>query len=110
MIKNDQVCYRYEVIEMLGRGSFGQVLKVYDHKEKEFVALKIIRSQKKFHFQAKIEIRLLQYMMSQHGCDYNITGLKNDFVFRNHSCLVFELMSLNLYDFLKKNKFRVSKI
>jgi len=106
VIKNDQVLYRYEVIEMLGRGSFGQVLKVYDHKEKEFVALKIIRSQKKFHFQAKIEIRLLQYMMGQHGCDYNITGLKNDFTFRNHVCIVFELMSLNLYDFLKKNKFR----
>jgi len=84
VIKNDQVLYRYEVIEMLGRGSFGQVLKVYDHKEKEFVALKIIRSQKKFHFQAKIEIRLLQYMMNQHGCDYNITGIKNDFTFRNH--------------------------
>jgi len=25
VIKSDQVAYRYEIIEMLGRGSFGQV-------------------------------------------------------------------------------------
>jgi len=73
------------------------VLKAFDHKEKEYVALKIIRSQKKFHFQAKIEVKLLQYMMAQHGCDYNITGLKEDFIFRNHVVVTFISTFINSY-------------
>lgn len=106
VIRNDQIMYRYEVLEMLGRGSFGQVVKVYDHKNQEEVAVKIIRSPKKFHHQAKIEIKVLKYMMQHKGADFNIAELKNFFVFRKHVCLVFDLMSLNLYDFLKKNKFK----
>lgn len=107
VVQGDQVVYQYEVIDMLGRGSFGQVIKVFDHKRKEYVALKIIRSQKKFHQQARIEIDLLKFMSKNYGSSYNITELKDHFIFRNHVCLIFELMSLNLYDFLKKNKFQV---
>ena len=45
---HDHIVYRYEVQEFLGKGSFGQALKCYDHKEKEHVAIKIIRNQEKF--------------------------------------------------------------
>lgn len=89
VVKNDHIRFRYEALEMLGRGSFGQVLKVYDHKRKEYAAIKVIRSPKKFHFQAKIEIRVLKYMMENYGADYNIVGLRDYFLFRNHvvSCI-----------------------
>ncbi len=43
----DHIAYRYEAIETLGKGSFGQVLKCFDHKKKEYVALKVIRSKKR---------------------------------------------------------------
>lgn len=46
---NDHVMYRYELLERLGKGSFGQVFKCFDHKLKEEVALKIIRNKEKFH-------------------------------------------------------------
>ena len=56
------MAYRYEIHEHLGRGSFGQVLKVYDYKRKEFSALKIIRNKKKFYNQAIIELKILKYI------------------------------------------------
>lgn len=31
-IRQDQIAYRYELIEKLGHGSFGYVYKVMDHK------------------------------------------------------------------------------
>lgn len=55
----DSIAYRYEVIQNLGRGSFGKVVKAYDHKKKQYIALKIIKSQQKFTNQAKIEVEIL---------------------------------------------------
>jgi dual specificity tyrosine-phosphorylation-regulated kinase 2/3/4 len=43
VVKNDHIAYRYEVIGELGKGSFGQVVKVYDYKLKTVCALKLIR-------------------------------------------------------------------
>lgn len=41
----DAIAYKYEIISVLGRGSFGRVFKAYDHKKREYVALKIIKNQ-----------------------------------------------------------------
>lgn len=41
---NEHVAYRYEVVKKLGKGSFGVVLKAYDHKNKEYIALKILKN------------------------------------------------------------------
>lgn len=55
-VLNDHIAYRYEVLERIGKGSFGQTFKVMDHKRKSLAALKMIRNKKKFHSQALIEI------------------------------------------------------
>ena len=36
----------------------------------------------------------------------NIVQLKHGFFFRGHACLVFELLHINLYEFLKQMKFK----
>lgn len=41
-VTKDHLSYRYEVLEELGRGSFGQVVKCYDHKTASTVAVKLI--------------------------------------------------------------------
>lgn len=106
-ITHDQVAYRYEVLRVLGKGSFGQVLKVFDHKKQEFAALKIIRNDKKFEKQARRELKILEHLLMEDSeGSANVVHMKNSFMFRNHACIVFELMSLNLYELIKKNRFQ----
>ena len=45
-IVHDQVKYRYEILELLGVGSFGHVVKCFDHKFNNYVALKITKNRK----------------------------------------------------------------
>ena len=60
---------RYEVSTVIGKGSFGQVVKAYDNQKGESVAIKIIKSKKPFLQQAKTEIELLQFLNSKDPSD-----------------------------------------
>jgi dual specificity tyrosine-phosphorylation-regulated kinase 2/3/4 len=59
VVNHDHLAYRYEVIDTLGKGSFGQVLQCRDHCTGDSVAIKIIRNKKRFHHQALVEIKIL---------------------------------------------------
>ena len=50
---------KYEVLGHLGRGTFGQVLKVRT-ADNQVMALKVIRNRLAFRKQAEIEVELLQ--------------------------------------------------
>ena len=103
----DHVAYRYQVLSILGTGSFGQVCKCLDHKSKELVALKIIKNKKKFHKQGLVEAKLLATLQENDPKDTkNIVRSKGHFIFRNHVCIVFELLSINLYELIKVNNFQ----
>ena len=55
--------------------------------------------------QAQTEIELLNLMNERDDRgDFNVVKLLNKFVFRNHQCLVFEMLSYNLYELLKNTK------
>lgn len=98
---------RYEIDSLIGRGSFGQVVKAFDHEDQAHVAIKIIKNKKPFLVQAQIEVRLLELMNRTDSDDkYHVVKLKNHFMWRNHLCLVFELLSYNLYDLLRNTNFR----
>ena len=102
----DHIAYRYEMIEHLGKGSFGIAIKCYDHKTEEYVALKIIKNKKKYYYQAGVELKILQYLKDNDPDDtMNIIHMKDYVIFRKHLCITFELMSINLYEFLKLNDF-----
>ncbi|KAF6204572.1 hypothetical protein GE061_018732 [Apolygus lucorum] len=108
IIKNgEKFLDRYEIDSLIGKGSFGQVVKAFDHEEVCHVAIKIIKNKKPFLNQAQIEVMLLE-MMNKADADnkYYIVRLKRHFMWRNHLCLVFELLSYNLYDLLRNTNFR----
>lgn len=60
IVPGDHLAYRYEIIDVLGKGSFGQVVRCIDHKTGGLVAIKIIRNKKRFHQQALVEVNILQ--------------------------------------------------
>lgn len=59
IVLGDHLAYRYEVVDILGKGSFGQVVRCVDHKDGGIVAVKIIRNKKRFHQQALVEVGIL---------------------------------------------------
>jgi len=106
-IKYDHIGYRYEVLKGLGKGSFGDVVRAYDHKEKCSVALKIIRNEKRFHKQGRCEIKILDHLRKNDADgEYNVIHMKDHFIFRGHLCITFELAHCDLYTALKKDSFR----
>ena len=102
--QQEQLCDgRYVVEQSLGKGSFGRVIQCRDMKAGRSVAVKIIKSKRAFYKQAQVEIRVLQSL--QADCDrFNIVEMVDSFMHRNHQCIVFELLSINLYDLIRNTK------
>jgi dual specificity tyrosine-phosphorylation-regulated kinase 2/3/4 len=105
MVSADHLEYRYEIRRLLGRGSFGQVAECFDHRRKILVAVKVVTSSSKFRKQSKIEVAILEFLNRSSQSEH-IVRMKASFSFRRHICIVFELLSLNLHQLNKFNKFR----
>ena len=107
IVIGDHLAYRYEVVDVLGKGSFGQVVRCVDHKTGALVAIKIIRNKKRFHQQALIEVNLLQKLKEwdPHG-KHSVVNFTQSFYFRGHLCISTELLGMNLYEFIKAHEFR----
>ena len=109
--KQDHIAYKYEVLRGAGRGSFGDVVKAYDHSTKTDVALKIIRNERRFHKQAKIEINILDLLRKQDKhCKYSVIHFKDYFLFRGHLVISFPLLGSDLYSSLKADGFKGMKL
>ncbi|CAK9175999.1 unnamed protein product [Ilex paraguariensis] len=95
-----------KILRKIGEGTFGQVLECWDREAKEMVAIKIVRSIKKYREAAMIEIDVLQLLGRYDRYGSRCVQLRNWFDYRNHVCLVFEKLGPSLFDFLRKNNYR----
>jgi len=107
VVLHDHILYRYEVLNPLGKGSFGQVVRSFDFKNNGCVALKMVRNKKRFHHQALVEVKILEHIRERDlESTSNVVHMMDYFYFRNHLCITFELLSINLYEFIKNNNFQ----
>ncbi|XP_016962058.1 dual specificity tyrosine-phosphorylation-regulated kinase 2 isoform X2 [Drosophila biarmipes] len=106
IIEHDHIAFRYEILEVIGKGSFGQVIRALDHKTNTHVAIKIIRNKKRFLNQAVVELNILDELREKDADgSHNVIHMLDYTYFRKHLCITFELMSLNLYELIKKNNY-----
>ncbi|GEQ71840.1 hypothetical protein JCM33374_g5526 [Metschnikowia sp. JCM 33374] len=110
----DHIEYRYEIVRVLGTGSFGNVVHCTDHKylgrggQRRNVAIKLIKNELDWSLQAVSEIKMLKHLMaaSQGRVNDYIMNYCDHFHFRGHMCIVSEMLSLNFYTFLEIGNFR----
>ncbi|KAM9422833.1 homeodomain-interacting protein kinase 3 isoform 5-T6 [Salvelinus alpinus] len=95
----------YEVLDFLGRGTFGQVVKCWKRGTGEVVAVKILKNHPSYARQGQIEVGILARLSGENADQHNLVRAFECFQHRSHTCLVFEMLEQNLYDFLKQNKF-----
>ena len=95
--KHDHLAYRYELLNSLGYGSFGDVMHARDHKTKQDVAIKILVNGKKRPTSfAEQEIKILSHLTGRRTGSAglsNVVTMLDHFMFRNHLCIVFEKMN-----------------
>lgn len=110
----------FQVIELLGQGTFAQVFKCKESTTGKIFAIKVVKNKPAFTMQAKMEIEIFRLLRQKaesktsieedDKCDKLSTNcfvsLLCHFMFKKHLCLVFELLGQNLYELLKKRQFR----
>ena len=125
----------FRIISLLGQGTFAQVFKCLHVQTGKVVAMKIVKNKPAYTRQAAVEIDVFRALKkpstnddvkmkktdssnipSPDGIDPSTeeSGTKWDymvemicyFMYKDHLCLVFELLGLNLYEILKKRQFR----
>ncbi len=95
-----------QVTRLLGQGTFGKVVEAWDKRKSTKCAIKIIRSVQKYRDASRIELRVLSTLSSNDRENRNkCIHLRDCFDFRNHICIVTDLLGQSVFDFLKANGF-----
>ncbi|XP_038699923.1 serine/threonine-protein kinase AFC3 isoform X1 [Tripterygium wilfordii] len=96
---------RYKILSKMGEGTFGRVLECWDRQTREHVAIKVVRSIRKYREAAMTEVDILQHLTKNDSGVSRCVQIRSWFDYRNHICIVFEKLGPSLFDFLKRNKY-----
>ena len=99
---------RYTVVDMLGQGTFGQVFKCRDEERGVLVAVKVLKNKPSYFKQGLLEVGVLTAVNT--NCDpekrRHTLRLLDHFLCHGHLCVVNELLSMSLFEFLRRGGFR----
>ncbi|PGH17783.1 CMGC/DYRK/PRP4 protein kinase [Helicocarpus griseus UAMH5409] len=94
---------RYHVQQNLGKGMFSSVVRATDSKTGKLVAVKIIRNNDTMRKAGMKEIELLEQLLAADPDDKkHMIRFERYFDHKGHLCMVFENLSMNLREVLKK--------
>ncbi|XP_061802071.2 dual specificity protein kinase CLK2b isoform X5 [Nerophis lumbriciformis] len=95
---------RYQVVDTLGEGTFGQVLRCWDSaRGGRGVALKIMKKVDKY---ARLEILVLEKLSRKDpGKEIPCVQMLDWFYHHGHICISFQLLALSTFHFQKENNF-----
>ncbi|KAI9821361.1 MAG: U4/U6 small nuclear ribonucleoprotein prp4 [Thelocarpon impressellum] len=94
---------RYHVQANLGKGMFSGVVRAMDSKTRKLVAIKLIRNNETMRKAGMKEIEILQKLAQADPEDKkHMIRLERHFDHKGHLCMVFENLSINLREVLKK--------
>ncbi|KAI9287175.1 kinase-like domain-containing protein [Umbelopsis sp. AD052] len=100
--------HSYLILDVLGAGTFGQVVKCQNTKTNEIVAVKVVKNKPAYFNQSMMELAILELLNERYDKmdKHHLLRLKDTFIHKKHLCLAFELLSVNLYELIKQNHFR----
>ncbi|KAF3310511.1 U4/U6 small nuclear ribonucleoprotein prp4 [Orbilia oligospora] len=94
---------RYHVQANLGKGMFSGVVRALDTETQKLVAIKLIRNNETMRKAGQKEIDILKKLAAHDPEDRkHCVRLERSFDHKGHLCLVFENLSINLREVLKK--------
>ncbi|EJD74919.1 CMGC/CLK protein kinase [Loa loa] len=99
---------KYEIVRTLGEGTFGKVVQVKDGTKggRQF-ALKVIKNVSKYREAARLEINVLNKLQEKDPSGkFLVIQLLDNFDYHGHVCLLFELLGLSVFDFMKANNYQ----
>jgi dual specificity protein kinase YAK1 len=99
---------KYTVVDILGQGTFGQVVKCRSEEDGTLVAIKVLKNKSAYFKQGLYEIGILALLNTFVDPDNTKHTLRmtDHFLFHNHLCIVNELLSINIFELIKQNNFR----
>ncbi|KAL6929852.1 hypothetical protein ACO0SA_001256 [Hanseniaspora valbyensis] len=109
----------FKIMDLLGKGTFGQVIKCENLADGSIVAIKMIKASEECMVPSFMECKVLQRLQKQQrllGRNNNINerndnqddhfiNFLEEFVYKGHLCIVFELLGPSVLEVLQSNKF-----
>ncbi|KAJ9115094.1 hypothetical protein QFC22_005422 [Naganishia vaughanmartiniae] len=93
---------KYLILDVLGQGTFGQVVKCQNMRTHDIVAVKVVKNKPAYFNQSMMELNTEADKNDEH----HLLRMLDSFIHHSHLCLVFECLSSNLYELIKHNQFR----
>uniref|UniRef100_A0A3B4X492 Protein kinase domain-containing protein n=1 Tax=Seriola lalandi dorsalis TaxID=1841481 RepID=A0A3B4X492_SERLL len=102
--RREDVAHAYFVEKYLGCGGYGKVAQCTRLDNKVKMAVKIVRND--MTWAGKREVAVLQKLRKLDQDKNNLVRFAEHFEYKGHVCLAFEMLDINIYDFIRSRDFQ----